>query len=88
MPTNMSICSEGVARFLIPPSYYFVRHPRPVAIYPDESHEDFQIVASHQRAVNPPSTIRLCPVTKDALPEQSHKTALATSSTRPMRPMG
>ena len=34
-----------------------------------------------QRTVNPPSTTRLCPVTKDALPEQSHKTASATSST-------
>src|SRR6266480_8153315 len=41
-----------------------------------------------QRAVNPPSTIRLCPVTKDDLGEHSHRTASATSSTRPMRPMG
>ena len=41
-----------------------------------------------QRAVYPPSTTRLCPVTKEARPEQSHKTASATSSTRPIRPMG
>src|SRR5256714_9186974 len=42
---------------------------------------------AHQRAVNPPSTIILCPVTNDALSEQSHKTASATSSTRPRRPI-
>src|SRR5438045_2263170 len=41
-----------------------------------------------QRAVNPPSIIILCPVTKDALSEHSHKTASATSSTRPSRPIG
>jgi hypothetical protein len=41
-----------------------------------------------QRAVNPPSTIRLWPVTNDALLEHNHKTASATSSTRPRRPMG
>lgn len=44
--------------------------------------------SSHQRAVNPPSTIRLCPVTKDALPEHNQRTASATSSTRPIRPIG
>src|SRR5215471_7375441 len=31
-------------------------------------------------AVNPPSTIRLCPVTKDDLPEHNQRTASATSS--------
>src|ERR1051326_7419361 len=39
-------------------------------------------------AVNPPSTIRLCPVTKDDLPEHNQRTASATSSTRPRRPIG
>ncbi len=43
---------------------------------------------ARQRAVNPPSTIKLCPVTKDARLEQSQRTVSATSSTRPIRPMG
>jgi hypothetical protein len=49
-------------------------------LYPDESRMKI-FKSTRQRAVNPPSIIKLCPVTNDALPEHSHKTASATSST-------
>src|ERR1043166_4443584 len=47
-----------------------------------------RFINSFPFAVPPPSTSRLCPVTKDDLPEHNQRTASATSSARPSRPIG